>query len=230
MSSDLRLHPVSCGIYKITSPSGKIYIGQSANLQLRFYYYTMMKCKSQTKLYHSFKKYGFKSHIFEVIHECDPEDLNTLEKYYIDLFQTFNSRHGLNLRDGGGNNGRHSDVTRAKISSSNIGRKRSAQSIENMRRAKIGTKLTAEQKIKIGIAHTGIKNGFYGKKHSSATRENWSKKRKGISHNRGRLVLNIENGIYYDSIRSAAKSIDIKEATFRWRVRNSKSKNNFIYV
>ena len=31
-------------------------------------------------------------------------ELNELEKYYVDLFQTFNSEHGLNLRDGGGNN------------------------------------------------------------------------------------------------------------------------------
>ena len=39
------------GIYKITNPSGKIYIGQSVNIDNRISSYKNLKCKNQTKLY-----------------------------------------------------------------------------------------------------------------------------------------------------------------------------------
>ena len=47
-----------CGIYKITSPSGKIYIGQSKDINLRIIYYKNARCKCQQKLYYSILKYG----------------------------------------------------------------------------------------------------------------------------------------------------------------------------
>ena len=49
------------GIYKITSPTNKIYIGQSTNIENRWNdYYKMIRCKRQTRLYNSLKKYGFR--------------------------------------------------------------------------------------------------------------------------------------------------------------------------
>lgn len=42
------------GIYKITSPSGRIYIGSSKNIRRRFYSYKNLHCKDQPKLYNSF--------------------------------------------------------------------------------------------------------------------------------------------------------------------------------
>lgn len=52
------------GIYKITSPSNKIYIGQSTNLQYRFKQYSRIECKNQTKLYNSLLKHGSTNHRF----------------------------------------------------------------------------------------------------------------------------------------------------------------------
>jgi hypothetical protein len=46
------------GIYKITSPSKKVYIGQSVNIEKRKYFYEIGNCKKQIKLYNSIKKYG----------------------------------------------------------------------------------------------------------------------------------------------------------------------------
>ena len=46
------------GIYKITSPSNKIYIGQSIDIEKRFYYYRKLYCLKQVKLYRSFIKIG----------------------------------------------------------------------------------------------------------------------------------------------------------------------------
>ena len=62
---------VICGIYKIISPSGKIYIGESENIPNRIYYYKIVSCKKQRRLYNSIKKYGWENHIFEIIEECD---------------------------------------------------------------------------------------------------------------------------------------------------------------
>lgn len=110
-----------CGIYKITSPSKRVYIGQSLDILTRWKRYKLLDCKKQQRLYRSIKKYGFNRHIFEIIHECDPKELNDLEKYYVDLFCCFNSEFGLNLQDGGGAAGAASEATKLKMSISHSG-------------------------------------------------------------------------------------------------------------
>lgn len=108
-----------CGIYKITSPKKKIYIGQSVNIKKRFNSYTRLyESEKQKKLYNSLRKYGPDKHKFEVIHRCLPEELNSLESYYIDLFQSHKSEYGLNTLHGGNqfNLGiKHTDATIAKM-------------------------------------------------------------------------------------------------------------------
>ena len=54
------------GIYKITNPKGRVYIGQSLNINRRFATYKIEACKGQTRLYASFKKYGVEKHKFEM--------------------------------------------------------------------------------------------------------------------------------------------------------------------
>lgn len=78
------------GIYKITSPSGKIYIGQSTNIYKRWTIYRSLNRKAMgPKIYNSLQKYGHQNHIFEVIEEGKVEDLDLLERkwkrYYLDL-------------------------------------------------------------------------------------------------------------------------------------------------
>jgi group I intron endonuclease len=91
---------MSMGIYKITNPKGKIYIGKSKNIENRFKSYKKLQhCSQQRKLYNSLKKYGFENHLFEIIEECSLEKLNKKEIYWI---QHFNStKQGLNLTLGG---------------------------------------------------------------------------------------------------------------------------------
>lgn len=92
---------IICGIYKITSPSNKIYIGQAINIYKRWKFYKGLRCKNQRKLYYSFLKYGTETHTFEILEVCLPIELNEREIYYIKFFDTFLSKHGLNLRSGG---------------------------------------------------------------------------------------------------------------------------------
>jgi group I intron endonuclease len=79
------------GIYKITSPSGRVYIGQSRNIINRFKTYKRYSCKSQTKLYASLKSHGAHVHIFEIIHQlpADVEQsiLDNYEQLYMDQYR-----------------------------------------------------------------------------------------------------------------------------------------------
>ena len=141
-----------CGIYKITSPTGKIYIGQSVDIENRKGRYNKLECNRQPKLYNSFVKYGFDAHKFEIIHECTEPELNELEKYYIKLFNTFDTKYGLNLTSGGDHT-TLSEETRNKISESNKGKK-----------------LTEKHKLIIGESKRGNKY-WVGRKHSDETKE-----------------------------------------------------------
>jgi len=104
------------GIYKITSPSGKIYIGQSRDIKARKHSYKNNRAKSQPRLYHSMVKYGFEAHSFEIIHFCEIEELDKLERMYIAQFES-HGRNGLNCMMGG-DFITHSNETRAKLSTS----------------------------------------------------------------------------------------------------------------
>ena len=83
------------GIYKITSPNKKIYIGQSINIEKRFKTYKLLHCKKQILLYLSFKIHGVENHNFDIICECDKEDLSNLERYYQILYSA-KGKNGLN--------------------------------------------------------------------------------------------------------------------------------------
>jgi group I intron endonuclease len=83
------------GIYKITNPKGKIYIGQSINIEKRFNQYKCSKAKNQPILHRSFLKYGIENHKFETVCYCNKSDLYELEDYYQILFSA-NGKNGLN--------------------------------------------------------------------------------------------------------------------------------------
>src|SRR3990167_7835012 len=82
---------IICGIYKIESLSGCIYIGQSTNCRQRELDYKSRKKSKQRRLANSINKYGWENHKFDIIHICLPSELDILEKHYIELFKTFNT-------------------------------------------------------------------------------------------------------------------------------------------
>lgn len=89
------------GIYKITNPAGEVYIGQSFDIAKRWRSYERLTCVSQPKIYSSLLKYGSENHSFEIIYECDVEELNKWERHYIKHFNS--ERSGLNATGGGYN-------------------------------------------------------------------------------------------------------------------------------
>lgn len=214
-----------CGIYKVTSPSGKIYIGQSLHIQARFDKYKKFNCKNQIKLYRSLLKYGFDKHTFEIIQECEPEKLNESEKHFVDLFKTFNSEHGLNLKDGGGSKGKHSEETKLKCSISNKGRTFSEETREKLSKALKGKKQSAEHSRNLSKRRIGNKNSL-GRILSQETKDKIR-----ANNKTSKLVLNTQTGIYYDSAKEAAKSIEMKYGSFKNRLTGQvKIQTSFIYV
>lgn len=107
------------GIYKITNPKGRVYIGQSTNLISRKSDYSSGRCKGQLRLYRSIRKYGFSSHIFEIIEECEVNLLNDRERYWQDFYEVLGD-NGLNLKltTTTTKSGAHSQETKQRISSS----------------------------------------------------------------------------------------------------------------
>lgn len=85
------------GIYKITSPSGKIYIGQTTNFTKRKNYYKNGAKPYQIRIHNSLKKYGYDAHTIEFIEECLVENLNERERYWQDFYDVI-GENGLNCR------------------------------------------------------------------------------------------------------------------------------------
>jgi group I intron endonuclease len=84
-------------VYKITSPSGKIYIGSSVNYKKRLTQYRGTGAKAQTILYNSFLKYGIDNHVFEIVELCTRENLLERELHYGLLYEVLGEK-GLNCQ------------------------------------------------------------------------------------------------------------------------------------
>jgi group I intron endonuclease len=199
------------GIYKITSPSGKIYIGQSVDIKKRFYRYKRLECSKQSKLYCSLLSYGFNAHTFDIIEECTMEMLNERERYWQDFYNVL-SENGLNLMltKTTDKSGFLSDSHRKKISENHQskkegyvnpmqGKKMSKESIEKTASKIRGRKLTDAHKNKIS-------KGNKGKKRTDETKRKIIEKIKGKNDKK---VINIENGQIYKSLMYMCEVLNI---------------------
>jgi group I intron endonuclease len=160
------------GIYKITSPSGAIYIGQSIDIDRRKGEHKKMACYDQPRLFNSLMKYGFDAHQFEIVEELDCSLdrsqiailLNKLEVYYVQKFNCM-SPNGMNLR-GGGDQSVMSDETKKKIGDFHV-----------------GTHLSEETKANIRTWRDGkTYDEIFGEEKAKSIKENQSKSGKKRKH------------------------------------------------
>ena len=91
----MEIEDYNCVIYKITSPSQRIYIGQSRDFEDRQRHYLKLKCSNQPRLYNSLVKYGVENHRFEIVENCKFFEMNKQERYWQDYYEVL-SRKGLN--------------------------------------------------------------------------------------------------------------------------------------
>ena len=94
------------GIYKITNNiNNHCYIGQSIHIEKRWQeHQTKYNWEREFKkpLYLAFQKYGLENFSFEVIEECQPNQLDIKEKYWIDYYNSY--QNGYNMTCGGESN------------------------------------------------------------------------------------------------------------------------------
>ena len=223
------------GIYKIISPTKKVYIGQSIDIEKRFNTYKNLNCKTQPIIYNSLLKYGFEKHKFEILEECSVKELNDKERYYQDLYSAV-SNSGMNckLTKSSDKSGVMSEYTRLKM----IGKKLSEDSIKKRTESRKGYTHSEETKKKIRDSNKGSN---LGKIHSEETRKKVSEAGKGRTHSEetkrklseshkgkivsketrkklserdiGKLILNTENGVFYYGIKKASESICMTKST-----------------
>ena len=227
------------GIYKITSPCLKVYIGQSINIENRFKsYQNPSNCKSQVKLYRSFLKYGVDKHVFEILELCEIEELNEKERYYQDLYSA-TGKSGLNLllTSSYGMSGKHSQETilKMRISSigKNVGNVRSFETRKKDSLVKKGIKASEDTKLKMSLVRKGksILKGEKRKKRKPVTEETKLKLRKSLKnlfsrekHPLAKKVIDTNTGIIYNCAKDASEAYNVKYNSLN-KYLNGKNKN-----
>jgi group I intron endonuclease len=226
------------GIYKITSPSGKVYIGQSWDILNRFRKYKgLSSIKKQVKLYNSLAKYGYDAHTLEIIKlhndTVSQETLDNDEIFFIKLYK----EQGfplLNIREGG------------------LGGKLAQESIEKMLTTRGKWNHTEETKLKISTSHFGIKQSEESKRKISLSKKGGTSsvdtriklreyqlnndKAKihlsTVSENNKKIIINTETGIFYFGTKEASFAHNIKEGTLAKKLVGKELKNNtnLIYI
>jgi group I intron endonuclease len=139
-------------IYKLTSPSGKSYIGRTNDFNRR-----MIEHKSTAKnipgwtLHKAIRKYGWDNMNQEILMEVHPRESQDIEEFLIKKYDTVKIGYNETYVGGGGSQweGRY-DTPEYK------------QFVEKMKEVTVG-----------------YKNGMYGKKHNTETIVELKKKAKG---------------------------------------------------
>lgn len=162
------------GIYKITNPKGKIYVGSTENIHIRKRFYQSILCKSQTKIFNSLRKYGWENHSFEILEECTFENLYPLERAWGMFYNVLDEKTGLNLKlpGNGESKGLVSNETKERMSESKKGILFSEIHLLNLSTSHKGKLLSEETKLKMSLAAKG-------RKVSDDVRANMSRAQKG---------------------------------------------------
>ena len=102
-----------CGIYRvINNINGKIYVGKSVNIKERWNTHIRESKVNdeqwnsnyrgvRTPFHAAMRKYGIENFTFEVLEECDQEQLNEKEKYWIKELNAIDREIGYNVTLGG---------------------------------------------------------------------------------------------------------------------------------
>lgn len=157
------------GIYKITNPEGKSYIGLSKDIEKRFQSHKGLQFHGNNKLKESLIKYNWSSHFCEILEEVNISFLNRSEgnallrkreRYWINLYKTFDD--GLNENRGGSGCGSHTEESKQKISQSLKGKPKPTNFGEKRKKWQD----SKEWKEKISVSKKGKPSPLKGKDRS----------------------------------------------------------------
>lgn len=194
------------GIYKITSPTGRVYVGQSVNIENRWTHYKLLDCEDQPKLFSSFKKYGVENHNFEVKERCELDELNKRERYWQEFYNVIEEGLNCKLVRTKDKSGYLSKETRLKISRANKGK-------ESSMKDKTHSEETKNKMSKSAKSRTQNLFGFFGK-HSEESKRKMSESKKGRpAKNRRKIIQKDKEGNIvkeWPSLTEAQNALNIK--------------------
>jgi len=204
------------GIYKITNKiNNNFYIGSAVNIKIRFNTHKRTLRNNNhcnEHLQRAWCSYGESSFSFEILEQCDRNDLIAREQHYInELMPQYNI-----LPTAGSCLGRkHSQETKNKIAQGMTGKKNclgyklTQDQKDVISKRNKGRPLTEETKKKLSIANTGhiipeevrvkISNANKGKTKSEETKKKLSLANKGrvISEEQKKLISETNKGNKY---------------------------------
>lgn len=204
------------GIYKITNKiNGKCYIGQSNNIGRRFIEHKTINHETNKSLKCAYKKYGLDNFEFEILEECNLEDLDEREIFYIEKIKPeYNRTKGGTGAKGHILSNKTKEILRQKGKEywNNLDEKTKERIInQNLKRPKLGHKVSQETREK-------LRQWNLGKKQSKETIEKrkqtmLEKKKNGYvqtnkSHNK--KVICIEKNEIYNSVKEAGEKNGVK--------------------
>lgn len=198
------------GVYKITSPTNRVYVGSSVNMKERWASYRRMECDSQPRIFASLKKYGVDNHKFELITECSIEELLKLETYWGTVYNCLDRKAGLNIslpKDGefyGGNS--TEKKKRPPVKPESIAKRLATMAkMPPIVPWNKGIPWDEKTKAKLSASLKGRSTWNKGKTWSEESRRKMSESTMGaIAWNR-RTILCLNTGVFYESSIEAAK-------------------------
>lgn len=165
-------------VYKITNKiNGKIYIGKSKNIAIRFAKHikiaeTFLESDNHFQAIHgAIKKYGKENFILDTIEVCDENNINEKEIYWISFLKTQDKIYGYNLTSGGDGATNRSEESINKWRIKMLGKKHSREHNRKISESNKGKIISQSVREKISKANLGENNGMFNKTHSTKTKE-----------------------------------------------------------
>jgi group I intron endonuclease len=237
------------GIYKIMNNfNGDCYYGSSINIEKRWYkhiYELKRGSHHNSILQRAWDKYGEVNFTFDLVEECDVNNLLSTEQKYLDSKPKYNigikSSGGDNISNNPNRNDiikniskglklRYSKMTKEEIDSIYS---RSGQNNWNWKGGVskkycgCGKEISpSNETCRLCYNTKGDKNPFFGKKHTQEVLNYLSEINKGICRHNNKHNIIIDN-TEYESYQDASKKLKINYNTIRWRVlsKNPKYEN-----
>lgn len=158
--------------------------------------------------------------------ELDWNNACIKEKELISLYKRKSkNKDGIlcNMTDGGDGVCGYSPTKEWRISHSN--KLKGKKMPEHIRNKLIGKLHTIETKIKMSLSQSGIKHWNYGKKMPQNVKDALLNGNSGANNKKSKVLINIQNGIFYETMKEAAESYNLIYSTLRSKL-NGKGKNN----
>jgi len=206
------------GIYMWTnSTNGKRYIGSAENLKIRFSQYfnnNHLLINTSMNICKALIKYGYSNFELTILEYCEPSKCIEREGFYL---KKFNPEYNISLNPSAPFSGRtHSEESKIIMSDAKKGEKNPM----------FGKNHTEEIKTILSDALSGKKNPMFGR--TGENHPNFGKpKPKGAgSPSQAIEVIDNKNNqtTTYDSIREAARALNIKQSRITMYFKNNQQK------